>query len=52
MNGLVMLVLLGIGAVGGYCFAALMAAADKPMPRPRPWDDTLYRHARDWDNRS
>ncbi len=51
MDGLSMLLLLGIGAVGGYCFAALMFSADKPTPRPRAWDDTYYRHARDWDNR-
>ena len=54
MNGLVMLLLLGIGAVGGWCLCALMTAADKPFPPAPPRsvkDPTLYRHVRDWDQR-
>jgi len=54
MDGLVMILLLGIGAVGGYCFAALMLMADKEYPPAPPRavkDPTLYRHVRDWDQR-
>jgi hypothetical protein len=54
MDGLIMIILLFIGAVGGYCFAALAMGGDKPYPPAPPRavkDPTLYRHVRDWDNR-
>ena len=49
-----MLILLVIGAVGGYRLAALVIGGDTPMPPAPPRavkDPTLYRHVRDWDNR-